>query len=267
LPNKEVLIEFRDKVIEWVINRIGTDAHAKVIEAIWNKDASGLKDTLDTILMAKISYFDAYEYCYHMLLLGLMADVDAVSNRESGTGRTDITLKRGGTVAILELKRSYSELYMNADALKGIMQIRDRLYGKELEIKGFSIIHYGISFCKKECNAILESEITNALIAEAVGDLEAAVLAIKWQIDKRATHKAKSSRGLVGHNKEEWYKSRKKALETLMDKLDDENAKFNFVRLLNDTERLLEDLQWLQHTEASKGASQTLFHAMLTHEK
>ncbi|MDR1640228.1 MAG: ATP-binding protein [Clostridiales bacterium] len=261
IPNKEVQKEFLSKVVKWVKTRIGTNVHSKIIEAIWSKNASVLQELLDKVLMTKISYFDEYEYCYHMLLLGLMADVDAVSNRESGNGRTDITLRKGGKYTILELKKSYDELYMTADALKGIMQIKDRFYGKDLEIKGFPIIHYGISFYKKGCLVILESEITKELIEEAIGDMEAIVWAIGWQINKRASTAVKSP------SRKAWYKSRKRALESFKDSLDKESYKFDFAKLLANAEKLLDDLKWLLTTETTKDSSQTLLQAMLTQTK
>jgi vacuolar-type H+-ATPase subunit I/STV1 len=267
LPNKEVQSEFASKVVTWVKNRIGTTVHAKIIKAIWSQNTVELKELLDKILMTKISYFDEYEYCYHMLLLGLIAEVDAISNRESGNGRTDLTLKRGGAAAILELKKCYAELYMTADALKGIMQIRDRLYGRELEIKGFNIIHYGISFYKKGCYVILESEITKDLIAKAIGDMEAATLAVRMQIDKRESEEDENVEDFRSHRRKKWYKDRRNELDALADALDKEGTKFNFKRLLANTEALLYDLKWLQKAEAAKMPSQTLLQAMLIQEK
>jgi hypothetical protein len=267
IPNKEIQREFLRKVVKWVKGRIGTNTHKQVVKAIWGKDTAKLKETLDKILLTKMSYFDSHEYCYHMLLLGLMADVDAESNRESGTGRTDITLKNGSKAAILELKKSYAQIYLAADALKGIMQIRDRLYGKDLEIKGFNVIHYGISFFKKECKAILESEITKELIAGAIGDMEAAVWAINWQTAKREAAESEQPLPESRPYRKAWHKGRKEELDDLKTSLDKESKDYDFYRLLKNTEKLLEDLRWLQKTEAAKSASQTLMQAMLTQDK
>jgi hypothetical protein len=264
IPNKEVQNEFRKKVVKRVKTRIGINVHSKIIEAIWSKNASVLQESLDKVIMTKISYFDEYEYCCHMLLLGLIADVDAASNRENLNERTDINLRKGDMYTILELKKSYDELYMTADALKGIMQIKDRLYGKELEIKGSSIIHYGISFCKTECLVILEREITKELIEEAIGDMEAVVWAIDWQINKRASNK---STAVKSPSRKAWYKSRKIALESFKDSLDKESYTFDFAKLHANAENLLDDLKWLLTTEATKDSSQTLLQAMLTQTK
>jgi hypothetical protein len=267
LPNKEVQSEFARKVVTWVKNRIGSTVHTKIIKAIWGGNSGDLKDLLERILMTSTSFFDQHEYCYHMLLLGLIAEADPKSNRESGNGRTDITLKRGGTAAILELKKCYAELCMTADALKGIMQIRDRLHGKELELKGLNIIHFGVSFFKKGCYAILESEITKDLIAEAIGDMEAAALAVRMQIDKREADEGAKPEDFRSHRRKKWYKDRRNELEALADTLDNEGKKFKFAALLKDTEKLLDDLKWLQKAEAAKMPSQTLLQSMLIHEK
>jgi hypothetical protein len=165
---------------------------------------------------------------------------------------------------ILELKKSYDELYMTADALKGIMQIKDRLYGKELEIKGSSIIHYGISFCKTECLVILESEITKELIEEAIGDMEAVAWAIGWHISKRSSNKSTAVKSPIG---KAWYKSRKRALESFKDSLDKESYRIDFAKLYANAEKLLDDLKWLLATEVAKDSSQTLLQAMLTQTK
>jgi hypothetical protein len=269
LPNKEIQSVFANKVIKWVTDRIGSTVHKNIIKAIWEKQSAQLKNLLDKILMSNISYFDQYEYCYHMLLLGLIVEVDPLSNRESGNGRTDLIFHRGSQYAIIELKKCYAELYMTADQLKGILQIRDRQYGHELVLKGFSnIIHYGIAFCKKECKVILESEITKDMLAEAIADMEAAVLAIQMQMDKRAAAPgAKVPDFRTAHRRKTWYKVRRDKLEALADILDNEGKNYKFDRLLKDTDKLLDDLKWLQKTLASKGESQTLFQAMLIQQK
>ncbi|MDR1639849.1 MAG: PD-(D/E)XK nuclease domain-containing protein [Clostridiales bacterium] len=120
-----------------------------------------------------------------MLLIGLLADFDIESNYKIGNGRTDIILKNGDSAVILELKPSCAKIYFVADALKGIMQIRDELFAKELEDKGFSVIQCGISFFKKECKVVFGNQITNELIAVALGDMETALWAINLETVKR----------------------------------------------------------------------------------
>jgi hypothetical protein len=271
IPNKEIKNEFVVTVLEWVKERVSADLQNRVVEAIWASDTDGLSATLNDIFMEKMSFHDSQEYAYHMILLGIMVNSEVKSNGESGNGRSDIALVRGGRAAILELKKSHAKLYMLSDALRGIIQIRDRRYGRELEIKGLDVIHYGISFCKKECFSLLETDIDEDLIEKAIGDMEAAAWAINWKIDKNLRAKAaKKKKGPAQPHpaemspvSERWFPEREKELEVFKDVLDNERSNFNFALLLETTTKLLRDLNWLLETEKARSNNQALLDLLL----
>jgi hypothetical protein len=250
---------------------VNADLRKKVVSSIWESDTKAIQEILTDIFMDKMSFHDSQEYAYHMILLGLMADDEVKSNGESGNGRTDITLvNKKENVAILELKKSHAELYMLSDAIRGIMQIRDRFYGRDLEIRGFDVIHYGMSFYKKQCFAILESDITEELIAAAIGDMEAAVWAINWKIDKKLRQASKRKKNPVqlpppmkAPDSEAWFSGRERKLEIFQEVLDNEKPKFNFAQLLETTTKLLKDLKWLLKTEEDREAGKTLLYTLL----
>jgi hypothetical protein len=272
IPNKEIKDVFVKTVLKWVKGRVDDKSQNAVVNSIWKSDTDTLQKTLSDIFMSKMSFHDSQEYAYHMFLLGLMADAEVKSNDETGNGRSDIILvNKNLGCAILELKKSHAELYMLADALRGIMQIRDKRYGKDFELRGFNVIHYGISFCKKSCCVILESNIDEVLIETAIDDMEAAAWAINWKINKKQRLKAsRSKKKLIpipppvkAPDSEPWFPERKRALEVFQDVLDHENSNFNFTLLLETTTKLLNDLKWLLKTEENRSESQTLLDALL----
>jgi hypothetical protein len=272
IPNKEVKDAFIKTVLSWVKGRVKLELHKIVVSSIWELDSETLQKTLTDIFMDKMSFHDSHEYAYHMILLGLMADSEVKSNGESGNGRSDITLVNGSKkAAILELKKSYAELYMLADALRGIMQIRDRFYGRYLEVRGFDVIHYGMSFCKKQCFAVLESFIDQEMIESAIGDMEAAVWGISWIIDKKMRAALKRRKKPVPlpplikePDSEAWFPEREQKLKDFSDVLEKEKSNFNFPLLLETTTKLLDDLRWLLKTEEARDDSRTLLEALLT---
>jgi hypothetical protein len=177
---------------------------------------------------------------------------------------------KGGRAAIFELKKSPAELYMLSNALRGIMQIRDRRYGVEFEIRGFEVIHYGISFFKKGCFVLLEKTIDEDLIDKAIGDMEAAIWGINWKIDKdlRTAYAKKKTKPPElppeekFPNSENWYPDRVKELALFQDFLDSK-TNFNFVLFRDATTKLLRDLNWLLETEKSRADNQTLLDMLL----
>jgi hypothetical protein len=267
IPNKEVKNEFIATVIEWVKSRVSTDLQGRVVDAIWACDTDDLRAALNEIFMGKMSFHDSQEYDYHMILLGVMVSHEVKSNGESGNGRSDIALVNGGSAAILELKKSHAKLHMLSDALRGIMQIRDRRYGIDFELKGLEILHYGISFFNKSCCAILEDDIDEDLIKKAISDMESAVWAINWKIEKkqRAKKKAPAQPPLaeMPPGSETWSPERKKELEDFKDTLDKEKPRYNFALLLDITNKLLRDLNWLLETEQALSDDQTLLRLLL----
>ena len=110
------------------------------------------------ISKATISFYDNAENFYHGFLTGILSqseDYLVKSNRESGSGRSDLMVKSPslrGRAFILELKVSTSIDDLDVDAEKALEQIYDRKYMEELRAEGYRKIDcYGISFYRKDC--------------------------------------------------------------------------------------------------------------------
>lgn len=105
-----------------------------------------------------ISFYDSAENFYHGFLAGILSQSEnylVKSNRESGSGRSDIMVKSPslrGRAFILEVKVSESIDDLEADAEKALRQICEKRYMDELRAEGYRKIDcYGISFYRKDC--------------------------------------------------------------------------------------------------------------------
>ena len=182
IPNKEVLYIFKNKVKEWFDDRLKQRNAEPLYVAIRGKDADALRRELRDMLYTSISYFDYYENfhqgemltsdfkrrnpCdrfYHGFLAGVLYGMDRYtvkSNRESGTGRTDLYIKpayREEPCYIFEFKVSKKYTDLQADASKALQQIHDKAYDTELLDDGYeNIVYYGVSFYGKDCYVMVE---------------------------------------------------------------------------------------------------------------
>ena len=110
------------------------------------------------ISKATISFYDSAENFYHGFLTGILSqseDYLVKSNRESGSGRSDLMVKSPslrGRAFILEMKVSECIDDLESDAEKALEQIYDRKYMEELRAEGYRKIDcYGIAFYRKDC--------------------------------------------------------------------------------------------------------------------
>jgi hypothetical protein len=91
-----------------------------------------------------------------------MHDYIIKSNREGGTGRSDLFIKsvsKRGVATVIEFKiaKDIDELEKIAD--DALNQIKEKGYDLELKIEGYkNIIKYGISFYEKDCYVKLGEE-------------------------------------------------------------------------------------------------------------
>ena len=165
IPNEEVKYIFRRKVLRWFEDKIKVKDLSKLYTAIINKDAEIFEVELGRLLMETISFNDYYENFYHGFVVGVLAnmhDYIVKSNREGGTGRSDLFIKsvsKRGIAIVIEFKiaKDIDDLEKRAeDALK---QIKEKGYDMELRSEGYkNIIKYGISFFEKDCYVKLEDE-------------------------------------------------------------------------------------------------------------
>jgi hypothetical protein len=91
-----------------------------------------------------------------------MHDYIIKSNREGGTGRSDVFIKsvsKRGVATVIEFKiaKDIDELEKRAD--DALNQIKEKGYDLELKSEGYkNIIKYGISFYEKDCYVKLGEE-------------------------------------------------------------------------------------------------------------
>ncbi len=165
IPNEEVRYIFKREVLQWFEDKIKVKDLSKLYTAIINKDAEIFEAELGRLLMETISFNDAYENFYHGFVVGTLAnmhDYIIKSNREGGSGRSDLFIKsvsKRGVAIVIEFKiaKHIDDLEKRAaDALK---QIKEKGYDMELRSEGYkNIIKYGISFYEKDCYIRLGEE-------------------------------------------------------------------------------------------------------------
>ena len=158
IPNLEVKYIFRTKILKWFNEQIKLYDMTKMFNAIVNKEPELFEVELNNLLLDTISFNDAYENFYHGFLAGVLSNMKGYivkSNREGGTGRSDLFIKsvsRRGIAIVIEFKiaNDIDDLEKKAD--EAIEQIEDRKYEMELRSEGYkNIFKYGIAFYKKDC--------------------------------------------------------------------------------------------------------------------
>lgn len=169
IPNEEVRYIFRNKVMGWFDEQVKAKDRTNLFRALIEMDTETVQEEIEEMLIATISFNDAYESFYHGFLAGIlggMANYIVKSNREGGTGRTDLFIKpvsRRKTAYVLEFKvaKKYTDLEKRAD--EALKQIADKCYDRELMDDGYaSVVHYGIAFFGKNCEVkVQDSAICN----------------------------------------------------------------------------------------------------------
>ena len=158
IPNLEVKYIFRTKILKWFNEHIKLCDMTKMFNAIINKNVELFEIELNKLLLDTISFNDAYENFYHGFLVGVLSNMKGYivkSNREGGTGRSDLFIKsvsRRGIAIVVKFKiaNDIDDLEKKAD--EAIEQIEDRKYDMELRSEGYkNIFKYGIAFYKKDC--------------------------------------------------------------------------------------------------------------------
>ncbi len=160
IPNKEIVTIYEKTFRQWFDESIRISDKSVFFNAVINGDAETFELEVKKWLLKSISYHDGYENFYHGFLAGLLEysdDYEVVSNRENGTGRSDIIVKNVLThkkAVIIEIK---SVRVKKGETLEGqcneaLQQIEDRQYEVNLKNEGYTeIIKYGIAFLEKNC--------------------------------------------------------------------------------------------------------------------
>lgn len=158
LPNWEVDYIFREKVLDWFEDKVKELDRSVLFTAVTRGDVVTFTKELTAILQTTISFHDFYENFYHGFVTGVLTGMKGFvvkSNREGGTGRSDLFIKpisRAETAYVIEFKIANSIAELPVKAEEAIQQIVDRNYEQELLDDGYvETKRYGIAFFKKDC--------------------------------------------------------------------------------------------------------------------
>jgi hypothetical protein len=158
IPNHEVKYIFRTKILSWFQEKVKQKDLTRLYTALINKDVPVFEEELSEMLLETISFNDAYESFYHGFVTGVLSGMKGYitkSNREGGTGRSDLYIKpvtRRKPAYVIEFKiaNKFSDLDKRAD--DALQQIEDKKYVQELNDDGYAtVIKYGIAFFGKDC--------------------------------------------------------------------------------------------------------------------
>lgn len=158
IPNREVKYIFRTKVLSWFQKKIKEKDLSPLYTALINRDTEVFEEELNNLLIQTISFNDAYESFYRGFVTGVLSGMKGYitkSNREGGTGRSDLFIKpvtRRKAAFVIEFKiaKRFEELEQKAE--EAIQQIEDRQYERELHDDGYQTVYkYGIAFFGKDC--------------------------------------------------------------------------------------------------------------------
>jgi hypothetical protein len=171
IPNHEIRDLYLTKIKEWIPDTVQTNVVLlqHIVQAFQTGQAEEIEQIFQEYLSAMISIRDtAVRSChkenfYHGILLGILKSAhnwDVKSNRESGTGYSDIQIQdRKSKIGILiEIKYAPSE-NLDECCRKALQQIREKEYDTELSESGMQkIFNYAIAFYKKSCKVMVEKK-------------------------------------------------------------------------------------------------------------
>lgn len=158
IPNAEISYIYKNTILAWFDKKIRKTDMSPLIRALEEGDCETAGKFLSAQLMDTISFYDYQESYYHGFLAGILKCSNqyiVLSNREAGTGRSDLMLQEtvfGGRGMILEIKvaRKIKDMERLCDV--ALAQIEERQYEEELREEGYQeIIKYGVCFFKKGC--------------------------------------------------------------------------------------------------------------------
>ena len=164
IPNREIQDIFTEQISTWFLDTARKDGTAlgAFCLAFQEGDAAEAENRFNEYLRKTISVRNSAarkeqkENFYHGLLLGLLGFKDSwyvISNRESGTGYSDILVEIDEMKIGIGIEVKYSEsgeLDNECDA--ALNQIRDRDYTSMLRDDGMeTILEYGIACHGKKC--------------------------------------------------------------------------------------------------------------------
>jgi len=163
IPNLEIVTIYENTFRQWFDESVRIADKSVLFNAVLNGDAVTFETEINRWLSKSISYHDGYENFYHGFLVGLLEysdDYEVLSNRENGTGRSDIVIKDIITykkAVIIEIKsvRKKDGKTLEGQCTEALQQIEDRQYEVNLKNEGYTdVVKYGIAFQEKKCKII-----------------------------------------------------------------------------------------------------------------
>ena len=157
IPNKEIKSIFKKEIISNYENLLSLSVLRDFKLALRNGDVLLFAKTLEDYLMKSASYFDTSdESFYHGMIFGMVAVMSdyyqIYSNRESGDGRFDISLKPlskslEGYILEFKVAKASSDEKLSDLAEKALGQIHDKKYYTDMIYSGVKQISlYGVAF-------------------------------------------------------------------------------------------------------------------------
>lgn len=159
IPNKEIKTIIKIYVNEWFKEKIKSVDRKDFFQAFWDGNEKTVEEIISDFLLQYISYYDShYEFC-HGFVAGLFigSGYKIHSNKEYGDGRPDIVVydEKNNRLAIIEVKHTNNIDSFRTLARKALQQILTSEYDKLFEKEGYTdILHCGLAFFKKRCNAL-----------------------------------------------------------------------------------------------------------------
>ena len=170
IPNREIRNIVTDNILSLFQDEVKKDG--QMANAFCQALMEGKEKEVERLLTAymgkTISIRDTFvrksikENIYHGILLGILSfktGWEVSSNRESGTGFSDILIEIDDSDIgiVIEVKYSDDEDQLEKDCKEALKQIKDRDYTQKLRDAGFhKILKYGIACQIKTCKVLVE---------------------------------------------------------------------------------------------------------------
>ena len=170
IPNREIRNIVTDNILSLFQDEVKKDG--QMANAFCQALMEGKEKEVERLLTAymgkTISIRDTFvrksikENFYHGILLGILSfktGWEVSSNRESGTGFSDILIEIDDSDIgiVIEVKYSDDEDQLENDCKEALKQIKDRDYTQKLRDAGFhKILKYGIACQIKTCKVLVE---------------------------------------------------------------------------------------------------------------
>ena len=170
IPNREIRNIVTDNILSLFQDEVKKDG--QMANAFCQALMEGKEKEVERLLTAymgkTISIRDTFvrksikENFYHGILLGILSfktGWEVSSNRESGTGFSDILIEIDDSDIgiVIEVKYSDDEDQLEKDCKEALKQIKDRDYTQKLRDAGFhKILKYGLACQIKTCKVLVE---------------------------------------------------------------------------------------------------------------